>query len=706
VPGSHESHDPNRTDEHSSAVIPGEAPAEGARGAAPIPATFGRYAVVREVARGGMGIVLAARDALLGREVAVKVLLDRHAGKPRYHARLVDEARITGALHHPGVIPVHEMGELPDGRPYFVMRYVEGETLEAQLAPRAHPAENLPHFLRTFERVCQTVAYAHSKGVAHLDLKPLNVMVAPFGVVKVTDRGVAKRLGAPTVPLDPECANGEGVIGTPAYMAPEQAQGNAALTDERTDVFGLGGILCAILTGQPPYPGEKTKKVYARASRADLADAFARLNGLHAARELVALAKRCLSPHRDARPRSAAEVVAALSSYFESDLRRAESELVRFFELSPDLFCVAGLDGFFRHVNANFARVLGYTAHELLAKPFVEFVHPDDRAATNAAAEQLARGQPLVQFRNRYRAADGAYHVFEWSAQSLPGEDVIFAGARVVTGRAALHPGTAAVPAARCGRVGNTDARIVAARRWSRGRDGRGPGMLCRFAQLPEQLRQVRGLVVRVQPARVRQHPHARSADRVRLEAERRFRARERDAVRRHAEHREHLRSVLAHLGVERLTALYHLAVGHFGGGRGRARHHVRDAVPEWQQFALLARIEQPRGEAGGEERGPKPVAGPPEVAPDGRGVQARIDAAEQHLQPVRDHIGKCGVLRGEQLRARGFRGHLRPSWCRANSTAQGVHWSSTPAVQLGERCSRSSSGTWAAKGTSARRTK
>jgi len=434
--------DPNRTDEHSSAVLPPEAQAEGARGPAPLPAAFGRFAVVREVARGGMGIVLAARDESLGRDVAIKVLLDRHAGKPRYHARFVDEALITACMQHPGVIPVHELGELPDGRPYFVMRFVEGETLEAQLAARAHPAENLPHFLRAFERVCQTVAYAHSKGVAHLDLKPLNVMLAPFGVVKVTDWGVAKRLphfAAPAAPAGPdaECASGDSVIGTPAYMAPEQAQGTAALTDERTDVFGLGGILCAILTGQPPYPGEKTKKVYARAARADLADAFARLNGSHAARELVALAKWCLSPHRDARPRSAAEVVAALSAYFESDLRRAESELVRFFELSPDLLCVAGLDGFFRHVNANFTRVLGYSAHELLSKPFVEFVHTDDRDATRAAAAQLARGQPVVHFCNRYRAADGTYRVFEWSAQSLPGEDVIFAVARDVTDCAA-----------------------------------------------------------------------------------------------------------------------------------------------------------------------------------------------------------------------------------------------------------------------------
>lgn len=423
-------HDPNRTDEHTSA--PPAPPADPE----PLPAVVGRYTVVRELARGGMGVVLAARDDQLGRDVAVKVLLDAHAGKPRYRARFEQEARITAALQHPGVIPVHELGELPDGRPYFVMRLVEGETLEAQLAARTHPADNLPHFLRVFERACQAVAYAHNKGVVHLDLKPLNVMVAPFGVVKVTDWGVAKRLSDPPAPADGG-DDGSGVVGTLAYMSPEQALGTAGRTDERTDVFGLGGLLCAVLTGQPPYPGDKTKKVYARAARADLADAFVRLTAAHAARELVALAKWCLSPHPGDRPRTAGEVLAALSAYFESDLRRAERELVRFFDLSPDLFCVAGLDGFFRHVNANFTRVLGHGERELLSRPFIEFVHPDDRAATQAVADQLARGQPLVQFRNRYRAADGSYRIFEWSAQSLPGEDVIFAVARDVTARGA-----------------------------------------------------------------------------------------------------------------------------------------------------------------------------------------------------------------------------------------------------------------------------
>jgi serine/threonine-protein kinase len=407
----------------------------------------GRYPVSREIAHGGMGAILAGRDPDLGRDVAIKVLLANHLGKPGYCERFVEEARITGLLQHPGIVAVYELGALPDARPFFAMQLVDGETLDAQLAARKNPAENLPHFLTIFERVCQTIAYAHSRGVIHRDLKPLNVMVAPFGVVKVMDWGVAKVLGAPDVaPLprptaDPSAADtGVGsVIGTPAYMSPEQAQGDNSRIDERTDVFGLGGILCAILTGQGPYPGERTRKVYARAARADLADAFGRLEAAPAARELVALAKRCLAPHRDTRPRNAQEVAAALTTYIESDLRRAERDFVRFFELSPDLFCIAGLDGFFRRVNGNFTRVLGYTPAELTGRPFIEFVHPDDRASTRAETEKLARGLPVVQFRNRYRDNRGGYRWFEWEAKSVPDEGVIFAVARDITERVELE---------------------------------------------------------------------------------------------------------------------------------------------------------------------------------------------------------------------------------------------------------------------------
>jgi serine/threonine-protein kinase len=412
-------------------------------GAQPLPEAVGRYAVRREIARGGMGVIYAGRDPAMGRDVALKVMLEAHAGRPGYRERFLEEARTTGSLQHPGVVPVYEVGELPDGRPFFAMRLVEGETLDALLAARKGSSGDQSHFLQVFDRACQAVAYAHSHGVLHCDLKPLNVMVGRFGVVNVMDWGVSLRVRSENNPAGPvapvpnsalRSPKSEGVIGTPAYMSPEQAQGDARAIDARTDAFGLGGILCAILTGHPPYTGARTRKVYARAARADLAEAFARLDAAPAARELVRLAKWCLASRRGDRPRDAGEVAAALTAYLESDLRQAARDMVRFFELSPDLFCIAGLDGYFRRVNGNFTRVLGYTPGELISLPFIEFVHPADRASTVRETEKLARGLPVVRFRNRYRDVRGDYRWFEWEAKSIPEEGVIFAVARDITG--------------------------------------------------------------------------------------------------------------------------------------------------------------------------------------------------------------------------------------------------------------------------------
>src|SRR5262249_24470863 len=159
--------------------------------------------------------------------------------------RFVEEARIAGQLQHPGIVPVYTLGEAGPGRPYFTMKLVEGQTLAALLAERASPAHDLTRFLKVFEQVCQTLAYAHSRGVIHRDLKPANVMVGAFGEVQVMDWGLARRLGATAEDgpagslVEPSRTGGGRVLGTPAYMAPEQARGEAERLDERCDVFGL-----------------------------------------------------------------------------------------------------------------------------------------------------------------------------------------------------------------------------------------------------------------------------------------------------------------------------------------------------------------------------------------------------------------------------------------------------------------------------------
>lgn len=413
------------------------------------------YRLGREIGRGGMGSVLEGRDTLLGRQVAVKVLLETHAANTRLLEQFSEEVRILGQLQHHGIVPVYEAGQFPDGRPYFAMRLVKGCTLAKLLASRTG-LEGRPHFLKIFEQVCHAMAYAHSKEVVHRDLKPHNVMVGDFGEVQVMDWGLARFLakvrgprgrekllvstsrGQDTCDSLPGVTQGN-VMGTPAYMAPEQAHGEMGRLDERTDVFGLGGILCEILTGLPPYPGQDKHAVLTKARRADLGDAFRRLDACGADQELVGLAKSCLAADPGDRPGDAGRLAEAVTGHLESVLRRAERDLIRFFELSLDLFCIAGLDGYFRRVNCNFSRVLGYTSDELVSRPFLDFVHPEDREGTLGEMAKLSRGLPVTRFCNRYRNIRGHYRWFEWTAKAIPEERVIFAVARDVTERIELE---------------------------------------------------------------------------------------------------------------------------------------------------------------------------------------------------------------------------------------------------------------------------
>jgi len=324
---------------------------------ADLPARAGRYKIESEIARGGMGAIWRARDPDLGRTLAIKVLLAPHRERSDLEHRFREEAQITGQLQHPGIPPVHEVGTLADGRPFFAMKLIEGRTLADLLKERSAPAHDLPRFLGIFEQVCQTLAYAHTRGVIHRDLKPLNIMVGAFGEVQVMDWGLAKVLGkeehgagaGADLPLgldgtglassgristvrasDPELMSQAGVVlGTPAFMPPEQARGEIDKLDERCDVFGLGAILCVILTGQPPFHARGWQVILERAIRGDLEDAWTRLQSSGADVELIDLARACLAPDKESRPRHAgavAERVAAYQAAVQERLRRAELE--------------------------------------------------------------------------------------------------------------------------------------------------------------------------------------------------------------------------------------------------------------------------------------------------------------------------------------------------------------------------------------------
>ena len=243
-----------------------------------------RYSRTQLHAKGGIGQVWLARDGDLGREVALKELRPERGTSPEAWARFVAEARITGQLEHPGIVPVYELAVHPeDGDPFYTMRFIRGKTLfqairdhhEKRAAGRAGPLDRAA-LLTDFVSLCNTVGYAHSRGVIHRDLKGQNVVLGDFGEVMLLDWGIAKLVGegdpgrgpATSGALPPLAAADDGagrdatgrgqVIGTPAYMAPEQAEGRNDAIDARTDVYSLGAILYEILAGRPPFEGSST----------------------------------------------------------------------------------------------------------------------------------------------------------------------------------------------------------------------------------------------------------------------------------------------------------------------------------------------------------------------------------------------------------------------------------------------------------------
>jgi serine/threonine protein kinase len=196
-----------------------------------------RYLLKEEIGRGGMGIVYRARDILLERDVALKILNSN------------EEARTLASLEHPGIVPVHDAGTLPDGRVFYAMKLVQGSRLDDFAARFPSLADKL----RTFLRICEAVAFSHSKGVIHRDLKPANIMIGAFGEVLVLDWGIAERV---------QTLNGT-VAGTRGYIAPEQQSG---ITNVRTDVYSLGKVLEYLLIASDPKP---VWAVAAKASNAD-----------------------------------------------------------------------------------------------------------------------------------------------------------------------------------------------------------------------------------------------------------------------------------------------------------------------------------------------------------------------------------------------------------------------------------------------------
>jgi tetratricopeptide (TPR) repeat protein/tRNA A-37 threonylcarbamoyl transferase component Bud32 len=275
-----------------------------------------RFRLLRPHARGGLGIVFVALDCELHREVALKQIHEEHADDPVSRQRFLLEAEVTGGLEHPGIVPVYSLGTYRDGRPYYAMRFVRGDSLKEAIE-RFHGDESLKtepgrrslefqKLLRRFLDICNAVGYAHSRGVLHRDIKPGNVIVGRYGETLVVDWGLAKATGRSEPgsgerTLAPSSASGSAetlpgsALGTPAYMGPEQARGELDRLGPQSDVYSLGATLYCLLTGKPPLEGD-AGDVLRKAQDGNVLPPRARDPSIDRALEAVCLKAMALEP--------------------------------------------------------------------------------------------------------------------------------------------------------------------------------------------------------------------------------------------------------------------------------------------------------------------------------------------------------------------------------------------------------------------------
>jgi serine/threonine protein kinase len=291
-----------------------------------------KYQLVRPLARGGMGAVYVAYDAQLDRQVALKVL-DLPDASNELEARMMREARIVARLEHPGIVPIHDVGALPDGRVFYSMKLVHGSRLDEYVKKGAALAD----MLRVFQKACQAVAFAHANGVIHRDLKPENIMVGAFGEVLVMDWGLAKILPLASSPSDGKNINGQTtadasttpilharfsdershetvhgtILGTPAYMAPEQARGEIENLDRRTDVYALGAILTYLLRSYSSADNDRNNLAQGR----DLQKPLARLRKIPKA--LTAICAKAMSADKTTRYADALDLASDIERFLD-----------------------------------------------------------------------------------------------------------------------------------------------------------------------------------------------------------------------------------------------------------------------------------------------------------------------------------------------------------------------------------------------------
>ncbi len=386
-----------------------------------------RFRILRPHARGGLGEVFLAHDEELQREVALKEIQERHADDPERRARFLREAEITGGLEHPGVVPVYGLGAYPDGRPYYAMRFVRGESLRHAI-DRFHRAEQdagrdrgqrtleLRQLLGRFVAVCNTIGYAHSRGVLHRDLKPDNIMLGPFGEALVVDWGLAKAVSreelangatrepvAPTPASDSDLTRAGSALGTPQYMSPEQAAGRLHQLGPPSDIYSLGAVLYYLLTGRPPFGGGDVATVLGQVREGSFQEPRAVKPSVP--RKLESICLKAMSRMSEDRYPSAVALAEAIERWLADEPVSGYSGQVwtisvegRFMSCSPD-------------VEAN----VGWPREQLLGKHFAPFIHPEDLPRALSLFQRVLQGESPPAFTARILTKAGEYVTEEFA---------------------------------------------------------------------------------------------------------------------------------------------------------------------------------------------------------------------------------------------------------------------------------------------------
>lgn len=408
-----------------------------------------RYSLTRVQGKGGLGQVWLAIDGHLNREVALKEILPAGQSNPETVARLLKEAQITGQLEHPNIVPVYELSRDTEGKPFYTMRFLRGQSLieriRAYFQRRGsgphHPLE-LRELLAIFVSVCNAMGYAHARGVVHRDLKPHNIMLGDYGEVMVVDWGLAKLIHQPdevvnqrrisVVDVEDLTATHDGqLLGSPAYMAPEQADGNVALLDELTDIYGLGSILFVILCGKAPHKGSPTGNSFKDTMsmiRQISSGPTPRAQSLnpHVPNALDAIAAKAMAKTRTDRYRTALELADDVSRWLADEPVTAYvdpwlDQLMRWLRRHRTAAQVAAVALVLVAIVSSVAAVVVSNARSRTTLALDSEKKAHERTDEALKSEQIAKAEATLRFKEARNAIDKSLTSVSEALQYFPG---------------------------------------------------------------------------------------------------------------------------------------------------------------------------------------------------------------------------------------------------------------------------------------------